>query len=86
MQTKLVFYFMSGCSECDEVESILQSIIASYERTRITASSIPGKILVWNKEAPTEYDQSEIPAVPALWDRTSNILLVGSKAILGYFA
>ena len=77
---------MSGCDECDEVESILQSMISNYQKTRITASPVPGKILIWNQEPPTEYDQSEIPAVPALWERGSNVLLVGRKAILGYLA
>lgn len=86
MQERLVFYYKPSCVECSEVESIVESVIANYDRVMITPSENPGKILVWNDTTPSEADESMIPGVPALWDRASNHLMIGRGAILAYLA
>lgn len=86
MQERLVFYYKKSCTECADVEAILESMIMNYDRVAITASPNPGMILVWSTDPPTEIPEAQIPAVPALWDRGTDNLWVGRRAIFGYLA
>ena len=87
MQKRLVFYYKKSCEECFDVEAILGSVISDYERWHITASPTPGLILLHDESGVVhERLESEIPAVPALWDSSANVLLIGRRAILGYIA
>lgn len=83
MSSPWVLFVSPACPLCAEAEAIIdaQNIKFGYKKRRVLRSARPGFVVVEAEPEPIEAPAETIPGTPALWNRETNVLLVGLEAI-----